>query len=106
MDIDLHSNGYKFQEEPLELEAIYILNRLIDDYEAPLIEQLSIQEALITLITNTWTTHLLDKAQRAREFKMLNNLITRTPVKRVNYSKNQHDLSRYCELIVNDIHTQ
>ncbi len=94
--LDLNQTGYQFQSAPLPLAAIYDLNQRSDDPSCPQIQPLTIQEQLITLVTNTYTNYLLDKQLRAQEFELLSRLVKHIPVRQITPHQ---DIDRLPDLI-------
>jgi hypothetical protein len=71
-----------FQDEPLPLAAIYVLDP--DASDAGLGgEALRGREALVTLLGHSYVHYLMDRAQRVHEFESLSRLVTQIPVRRL-----------------------
>lgn len=100
--LDLYADGARFQEQPLPLAAVYILGERCDRPTAPYVEAVSSNEALMSLVANTYTSYLLDKAMRAREFRTLGRVLKRVPVRRVVPHADPSRLSRLCAVIRDD----
>ncbi|MBA3710871.1 MAG: serine/threonine protein kinase [Pyrinomonadaceae bacterium] len=100
--LDLTLKGYCFQQQPLPLSAVYILGERRSDSVAPRVEDVSPQAGLITLISNTYTNYLLDKALRARELELLSRVVAHIPLRRVEPHADPAYLSRMCEVILDD----
>ena len=81
--LDLTGDGCRFQQEPLPLAAIYILDERRDDVRAPLVEAVPASQGFIALVANTYATRLIDKTMRAREFKLLGQVMASVPLRRV-----------------------
>lgn len=94
--------GLQFQEEPLPLGAIYLLGSRTAEPAAPYIEPVPTQQALMSLIANTYANVLLDKEMRTREFKCLSQVVGLVPVRRVRAHAEQAYLSKLCDVIVED----
>jgi len=101
--VDLTRNGYRFQEKPLPLAAIYLLGERTSDLRAPLVEGLATRDALLSLIANTYVTKLLDREMRGREFEHLTGLIGRVPVRRLTPHTDTGYLPRLCDVILEDL---
>ncbi|MFQ5744410.1 MAG: hypothetical protein ACE5HV_12600 [Acidobacteriota bacterium] len=99
--LDLTGGRFQFQSQPLPLAAIYIGERC-EDSATPRLEVLSGREALLTLISNTYSCQLLDKQMRAQEFDLLGRLLTRVALKRFKIRKGIHYLPSLCDLILDD----
>lgn len=100
--LDLIEDGDRFQAEPLPLGAIYILGERSDDPSAPFVESISTHEGLMTLVTETYTTYLMDKPMRARGFELLGRVMANVPVRRVVPHADVTHLFRLCQVIVED----
>ncbi len=103
--LPLGDNGYRFQQEPLNLAAVYILGERSEDPRAPFVEALSGSAALVDLAANTYMTGLLDSTMRAREFESLGRVIARVPVRRLRPSADLSHLERLCETVLADFHS-
>ncbi len=102
--IDLNSNGMRFEEEPIPLAALYLLDARKNDVQAPFIQEVSVQTGLMELIGNTYLNLLLDQAMRAREFKLLGRLVVSVPVRRLKPHTDPAKLSHLCKVILDDVH--
>ena len=100
--LDLNGRHYRFQHEPLPLAAIYLLDARSADPVAPRIEAVGAREGLMSLVANTYTTYLLDKPMRAKEFELLGRLVERVPLRRVTPSADFERISELCDLITDD----
>ncbi len=79
--LGLDQNGYRFQSEPLPLAAIYVLEAPDATVNATRMEERSGNEALLTLVANTYVNYLLDSEMRRRDFEVLGRLLTQVPVR-------------------------
>jgi len=100
---DLTRNGFRFQQQPLPLAAIYILDDRRSDGAAPSIESVPAAEGLMTLVANTFGNYLLDSSMRAREFDILGQLLARVPLRRIYSHGDLADLPGICDLIGDDV---
>lgn len=100
--LPLEDSGRRFQDEPLPLAAIYLLGERSSDPRAPLVEQVPLRTGLMTLVQNTYMNYLLDKPQRALEFKMLGHLLARVALRGVQPHADPARLSQLCDVIVED----
>jgi hypothetical protein len=101
--LDLNDPGYQFQSAPLPLAAIYYLNERGSDPTLPKIEPMTIQDRLITLVTNTYTNYLLDKSLRSQEFKILSHLVSQIPMSAITPDLNIAKLPQLLDLILADL---
>jgi hypothetical protein len=102
--IDLNSNGKRFEEAPVPLAALYLLDARKNDAQAPLLQAVSAQAGLVELIGNTYVNLLLNQAMRVREFKLLGRLVAGVPVRRLKPHSDSAKLLRQCEIILDDVH--
>jgi hypothetical protein len=103
--LDLTRNGHRFQQEPLPLAAIYILDERRDDPRAPWVEAALAGQGLIALVANTYATRLMDKTMRAQEFELLGRLMASVALRRVTPHANPAYLSKLCDVILDDFQT-
>ncbi len=104
--LDLSQQGYQFQNSPLPLAAIYLLNYRSEEEGVPKLESPSSRSALISLIANTYGSYLLDKSMRSQEFQLLGRLIKSVTVRQVTPHKNPAYIPQLIETILNDFHSQ
>lgn len=104
--LNLAGAGYKFQESPLPLAAIYLLSERTEDSAAPFIESMSASAGLMSLVVNTYANHLLDTSMRAQEFELLNRIISSIPLRRVTPHADPLYLPKLCDVIIDDFHQQ
>jgi hypothetical protein len=102
--LSLERQSLEFAAEPLPLACVYILGERGPD-PAPLVEPVAKQEAMLTLLANTYATNMLDRAMRAREFETLGRLMQTVPVRRVRPHSDPSRIDDLCSLIVRDIKT-
>jgi hypothetical protein len=92
----------RFDERKRSLGAIYILAARATAADAPRIEDVSNREVLLELVQNTYMNWLLDRRQRAAEFELLAQLVSRVPVRRIVPHRDPARLGALCDLIVAD----
>jgi hypothetical protein len=102
LDASLDSAESPFARDAQPLGAIYILGPRSDDHAAPYFEELSRQEALLSLVQNTYMNWLLDREQRAIELDQLARILAATPVRRITPHSHPVRIAALCELIVRD----
>jgi hypothetical protein len=100
--LDLTTNGYQFEQQPLPLAAIYMLAARSTDPLAPFAEAEPAQRALVSLVTNSYVNYLLDQEMRAREFELLARIIARVPIRRLTPHADAARLQRLCDVILAD----
>ncbi|MBA3757231.1 MAG: hypothetical protein H0X02_13890 [Nitrosomonas sp.] len=99
--LDLTLDGYQFHQQPLPLRAIYILQERTKD-PAPFVEAVPPGIGLISLVGNTYSTHLLDKTMRANEFRSLDRLLASVPLRQVTPHADPTYLTDLCDTILRD----
>lgn len=100
--LNLNGTEYQFQREPLPLGAIYFLSSRGGLGEPSLIEPLGLGAGLMSLVSDTSTTFLLDRQNRAKEFELLGRLVQCVPLRRVTPSSDISRISDLCHAIVDD----
>ena len=92
----------EFCAEPLPLSAVYVLGERRADRDRTQVERLSAQDAFVALANGTYVHYALDDAMRAKEFRDLGQLVSRTPVRWVARPDGAEHLVDLCELILAD----
>lgn len=99
--LNLGSNAFRFEDRLLPLKTIYLLGERKDE-PAPCIETLPPQEALVSLVANTYATNILDREMRAREFEVLGQVVSSVPIRRIHPHCDARRLNELCQLIMRD----
>lgn len=99
--LSLGNGETRFQSQPLSLGAIYFLGERRSE-DAPLVETVRPQAALLSLITDSFASSTLDREMRAREFDVLGRLVTRVPVRRVFAHSDGLRIHELCRVIRED----
>lgn len=81
--LPLDGKSARFEQERRPLGAIYLLGTRADDATSPRIEPLTSQEAVLSLLRNTYMNWLLDRGQRVVEFDALTKILANVPVRKV-----------------------
>jgi hypothetical protein len=100
--LDLTQQPYQFHERALPLAAIYLLEERADDSFAPFVRQITETKALMSLVANTYSTRLMDKMMRAREFEILGRLLKTVPVRQIIPHASTSQIPKLCKLIRED----
>jgi hypothetical protein len=98
----LSQNGRQFQQQPLPLFAIYILNERRSHPTAPYVEAVDAIDGMMTLIANTYTSYLIDKKMRAHEFEVLRRVMANVHLRRAVPHADPAYLSKLCVAILDD----
>ena len=96
----LDSNGLKFAEKALPLEAIFILGDRSEDGNAPFVASLTPREALFGLLGNSFAGHLIDNTARARDFELFSRTVLAVPVKRLQPHRDPARIQKLCNVIL------
>jgi hypothetical protein len=97
--LSLTAHPSQFGKAPLPLAAIFLLGDRTPDPAAPLLESLTSQQSLISLVANSYATNLLDGEMRSREFALLGRLLSVVPVRRLRPHEDPARINRLCDLI-------
>ncbi len=89
----------QFASQALPLGAIFILEERRAEPVLPRIEKIAPQQALISLVANTYANLPLEREMRALEFAFLGRLLASVPVRRVHASEDVSRINALCELI-------
>ena len=100
--LPLGENRHRFAPSPLPLGAIYILDGRDENLSAPIIEELSGENAFMTLVANTYVNYLLDQNMRRTEFDVLSRIVSEIPVRRVRAPEEPSAIFGLCEAIADD----
>ena len=103
VDLDLTHDGYRFQARPLPLAALYLLDGLSIEPATPRVETSSGAETMMALVANSWTTRVLDRSRRAREFELLGAVAAGIRCRRLRVPRDPAGLSRLCDAIEEDL---
>ncbi|MGH9686897.1 MAG: hypothetical protein ACRD5K_07395 [Candidatus Acidiferrales bacterium] len=93
----------RFGEEPMLLDAIFLLDERTDSASAPLVDGLEKREALMWLVGNTYSNLLLDEPMRGREFALLGRLVAAVPVRRLHPHADVSRIGSLCELVESEL---
>lgn len=100
--LDLNGRDCRFQREPLPLAALYFLTGRCSVRVGPAIEAISPRASLMTLVSDTYATRLLDAPRRAQEFELLGRLVANVPSRRATLGADFARTAELCEAIVDD----
>ena len=97
----LGGEGTRFEDRPLPLGAIYILGDRRPE-PAPCVENIGPQDALVSLVAETYANKILDRDLRAREFVVLGRLAMTVPIRRIHPHQDATRLEELCRVIRED----
>jgi hypothetical protein len=90
-----------FETQRLPAAVIYLLAGRSES-NAPRIEEISLREALLELVQNTYMNWFLDREQRAAEFHRLSEIVAQVSVRRLIPQLNSWRMDELCRLITSD----
>jgi hypothetical protein len=99
--LSLGERETRFENRSIPLGAIYLLGERRSK-EAPSVEAVRPQEALLSLVTDSFASKTLDREMRAREFEVLGRLVTCVPTRRVFAHRDGSRIHELCGLIRED----
>jgi hypothetical protein len=100
--LSLDGERYRFQDEAMPLEAIYVLGDR-DLPGGPRVDDIAGREALMALVANTYTNHLLDRPMRAREFEALARIARAVRIRGALAAARFERIDALCEAIEADV---
>jgi hypothetical protein len=99
--LDLAGSG-GFQARALPLGAVYFLGRRSAGAAVPEVRPLPPHEALLLLVANTSSNHLLDENMRRTEFELLSRMVSEVPTRFVTPPADARTLPELCAAILRD----
>ncbi len=94
--------GARFEPRALPLGAVYMLEERRPD-PAPYVEQIRAQDALISLVTESYANKMLNRELRACEFTILGRLVANVPIRRIHPHQDGSRLEDLCRQIREDL---
>lgn len=94
-----------FETRTLLLGGVYILGRRCENSN-PRVTSLTTQTALMSLVTDTYGTYVLDSQRRARELEVLGRLVSQVPVRLLEARAEIDSLDQTCDCILVDYQEQ
>jgi hypothetical protein len=98
----LDQSGCRFATEPSVLQAIYILGEREAGVREAIIEEVSVGEAFITLVANSYMNYLLSRDMRSEEFAVFGRIISGIPIRRIRPRTNLEQIRSLCGDIISD----
>lgn len=97
--LDLRAAAFGFQEGPVELASVYLL----EEGESVAIQPMALRDALIALVGQTYACKLLDPTMRSDEFDVLARLVEHVPVRRLVRSSRFDDVAALRLAVLRDV---
>lgn len=94
--------GTRFENRSLVLGAVYVLGKRRSD-PAPLVQPLRSQEALLSLLVDSYAAKTLDREMRAKEFEVLGNLAANVPIRRLYPHNDIGRIQDLCSVVEKDL---
>ena len=102
--LELNVPGYRFQDKPLQLAAIYFLApRETVATIQPVVDAVRSTDALMALISDSYAANYIYKSLRATEFEVLGRLVQSVPLRRVVASPDFSSIDALCHAITKDL---
>jgi len=98
--LSLEGNQLRFEEQFLPLGAIFVLGQRSSESGAPFLEHPTPSDSLLSMVTNSYGTNLLDKDMRAREFAMFGRILEAVPIRRLRPHEDPTRIDHLCKLIL------
>jgi hypothetical protein len=92
----------RFQDRPLPLAAVYLLDERGNGPGLPRIEPVPAAVGLLDLAADTYVNYLLDRAMLAQEFEVLAKLASLVPVRRVVARDELAAVAALCDAVLDD----
>ena len=89
----------RFQNEPLPLSAIFILEERVSGADLPRIDAIPAASALTMVVANTYGNYLLDASLRRKEFVQLGSLLAKIQIYQVWPSEDPARVYELCQAI-------
>lgn len=100
--LGLDNPTHRFQDEPLELSALYFLEDRTGRRDQPSVASMKPTDALLALVSDSYAANALHKPFRAREFDVLGRLVENVRVRRATAKNDLSCVDDFCETIVED----
>jgi hypothetical protein len=97
--VDALDAGYRFQDTPVPIEAVYVLAEREQGVRRPVVRGLAPRDALIALVQHTHGGSFLDRGMRARELELIARLVETVPVRELAFGDSLEDLVASCRMI-------
>jgi hypothetical protein len=92
-----------FEAQRRPLGVVYLFAERSEESNAPRVEKMNPQTALLHLVQNTYMNWLLDRKQRAAEFDVLGRLVASVPVRRLVSHQDPLRLGTLCDVLLEDV---
>ena len=101
--LTLDGEEFRFQSQPLPLQAIFVLEERLPGPNGLRIEPIASAEAMPKLLANTYGNYLLDAELRGKEFVQLGNVLAKTQIYQVWPSDDPARVYELCEALAGQI---
>ena len=88
-----------FQNSPVPLGGIFAFGERSAGEDLPRIDELTPREQLMTLVANSYGSHVLPDSSRAEEFQLFGRMVGAVPIRRLFPHSDPALLNRLCEFI-------
>jgi len=91
--------AHQFQKAAVPIGTIFILAERTPGPDVPRVESVSMKDALLALLANSYAGRALGREEKAHEFELFGRMLARVPVKRLWPDCDSSKLDELCELI-------
>ena len=102
--LDLMEIG-AFATEPVPLGRVYMLTNTEGFPNAPCVAPMPTRDAMVELLANVYANRLLHDELRLRELDTLQQVVSSVPVKVAATGAQPHLIPRFCEVLLDDLHS-
>jgi hypothetical protein len=100
--LTLGRDELKFEDRSLPLGVIYLLQERTSDSRS-LIGSVSLPNAFMALVANSYATQILDRQMRAKEFDVLSRLVPRVPVYSLEAPRDEDGFDDFYDVVCRDV---
>ena len=100
--LDVAKPPLAFHPAPAPMGAVYLLEAT-DEPGLPQVQMSNNRAGLVSLVANTYANYLLDPPLRAREFKLLGEVIASVPVRRLRFAATPQSFGQLPGVILEDL---
>src|ERR1051325_9153278 len=100
--LTLGRDELKFEDRSLPLGVIYLLQERTSDSRS-LIGSVSLPNAFMALVANSYATQILDRQMRAKEFDVLSRLVPRVPVYSLEAPRDEDGFDDFYDVVCREV---